>query len=182
MATSREVYFYSQKNTEYALFTIPYTYCVEIISYDDEWYYVKYADDVGLYQAVYGYCLKDKLTPIDTPPENTYLYMPMTITFKSETNAPSLPTLSDITVTAAFYGTYYSGGAGYSYVLYNGSFGYISGANDNYALNDLPKDEEEAVATSSDTTNSKTVIALALAILCAVTLIVLYLTTKKSKK
>jgi hypothetical protein len=182
MATSRDVYLYSQKSTEYALFTIPYTYCVEIIASDEEWYYVKYAEDVGVYQAVYGYCLKNMLTVVDTPPENTYLYMPLIVTYKSQTNAPSLPTLGDISVTAAYYGTYYSGGAAYSYVLYNGSFGYISGANDNYALNELPKakEEEESKNTSSSiTSDNKTIIAIVLTILASAALLILFFTTRK---
>ncbi|MDE7306687.1 MAG: hypothetical protein K2N33_04790, partial [Clostridia bacterium] len=107
-AVARNVYFYKEKDTSTALFAIPYTYCVRILSSDEDWYYVRYADDGGLYRALYGYCLKDNLTLTDVPPENVYLNKSVTVTYKTE--APpigSLPVLSELNITAAFYGTYY---------------------------------------------------------------------------
>ena len=46
-ADARDIYFCERKDLNYALFTIPYTYCVEILSTDGEWYYVKYAEDIS---------------------------------------------------------------------------------------------------------------------------------------
>jgi len=106
-ADARDVYFCERKDLNYALFTIPYTYCVEILSTDGDWYYVKYAEDGNLYRALYGYCKADNLTPLDTPPENIYLNMPVTVTFKPDPQVGSLPVLGELNVTVAFYGTYY---------------------------------------------------------------------------
>lgn len=175
-ADSREVYLCSQKTAESALFAVPYTYCVEILSSDGEWYYVRYAEDNGIYRAVYGYCLISQLTVVDEPPENIYLYMPVTVTYKTDTPAGSLPVLGELNVTAAFYGTYYSGPTAYSYVLYEESYGYIYGANDDYPLNELPSVAEETPEKKSDT---KLIVALALTAFAVAALIIIYLTGRK---
>ena len=179
-ADAKDIYFCERKDLNYALFTIPYTYCVEILSIDGEWYYVKYAEDNSLYKALYGYCLSENLTPVEEPPSNIYLNMPVTVTFRTDTPVGSLPVLGEMNVTAAFYGTYYAGATAYSYVLYDGKFGYIYGANDNYPLNEIPveptPEEPSATTGGSDT---KLITVLALVGLAAVTLIVLYFTGRK---
>ena len=179
-ADAKDIYFCERKDLNYALFTIPYTYCVEILSTDGEWYYVKYAEDYALYKALYGYCLSEKLTPLDSPPENIYLNMPVVVTFRTDTPVGSLPVLGEMNVTAAFYGTYYAGATAYSYVLYDGKFGYIYGANDNYPLNEIPSDTppEEPIG-ASEGSNTKLITVLALVGLAAATLIVLYFTGRK---
>lgn len=133
-ANSRESYFFSSADLAYGLFAVPYTYCVEVLGEEGEWYSVKYADDYGIYRAVYGYVQKNDFNILDEAPEVVYLYRQVDVTFSQESAGGSLPTIDDITVTAAFYGNYYSGAAGYSYVLCQGSFGYISGAIEDYAL------------------------------------------------
>ena len=179
-ADAKDIYFCERKDLNYALFTIPYTYCVEILSTDGEWYYVKYAEDAHLYKALYGYCLSEKLTPVNEPPENIYLNMPVTVTYRTDMPAGSLPVLGEMNVTAAFYGTYYSGATAYSYVLYDGKFGYIYGANDDYPLNEIPADPPPpTTAAEGKGTNTKLITVLALTGLAAVTLIVLYLTGRK---
>lgn len=179
-ADAMDIYFCEKKDLNYALFTIPYTYCVEILSSDGEWYYVKYAEDTGLYRALYGYCLKNGLTVVDEPPENIFLNMPVTVTFKSDTVAGALPVLSELNVTAAYYGAYYAGATAYSYVLYDGSFGYIYGANDGYPLNEIPvENATEDVREENESSDSKLVIALVLTGIAAVALILLYLTGRK---
>ena len=180
-ADARDIYFCERKDLNYALFTVPYTYCVEILSTDGEWYYVKYAEDNSPYRALYGYCLSARLTPVDEPPDNVYLNMPVTVTFKADAPTGSLPVLNELNVTAAFYGTYYSGATAYSYVYYDGTFGYIYGANDNYPLNELPVDEPPAaeLPASGGGTNTKLITALALAGVAAAALIILYFTGRK---
>ncbi|MDE6597418.1 MAG: hypothetical protein K2K60_02130 [Clostridia bacterium] len=185
-ATARNVYFYKDKDTSTALFAIPYTYCVRILSEEDEWYYVRYADDSGFYRALYGYCLKENLIPVDVPPENVYLNKAVTVTYKTE--APpigSLPVLNELTVTAAFYGTYYVGGVALSYVLCENptgedSFGYINGANDDYPLNELPSPPEPA-APKKKGANAKLIIALSLTALAAAALVILYFTGRHKR-
>lgn len=181
-ADERDIYFCERKDLKYALFTIPYTYCVEILSTDGEWYYVKYAEDNGLYRALYGYCLSENLTPVEEPPENIYLNKSVTVTFKADMPSGSLPVLGEITVLAAFYGTYYSGASAYSYVLYDGSFGYIYGANDDYPLNEIPSqdvDGPEPEAPEKD--DGKLITALVIVAVAALALIVIYITGRKSR-
>ncbi len=178
-ADSRDVYFCEKKDLSYALFTIPYTYCVEILSADGEWYYVRYAEDAGIYRALYGYCLKDKLTVVSEPPENVYLYMPVTVIYKADANTGSLPVLNELNVTAAFYGTYYAGASAYSYVFYDGSFGYIYGANDGYPLNEIPADTPADSDEESDGPNAKVITALALCALAVAVPVLLYFAGRK---
>ena len=179
-ADSRDIYFCDKKDLNSALFAIPYTYCVEILSTDGEWYYVKYAADSAPYRALYGFCLKEKLTPVSDPPENIYLNMPVTVTFKTDAPAGSLPVLNELNVTAAFYGTYRSGATDYSYVLYDGNFGYIYGANDNYPLNEIYEEPPtEELPTESKGANTTLIVALVLAGLAAAALIILYFSGKR---
>lgn len=182
-ADIRTVYFCEGKDLSTALFTIPYTYCVQILSTDGDWYYVRYAEDAGVYRALYGYCKKDGLTPVDVPPANVYLNMPVTVTYKTSDNTGSLPVLGELNVTAAFYGTYYSGASAYSYVLYDNSFGYISGANDDYPLNEIPVINEvtEPSKKSGSGANVKVITALVLAALAVVAIVILYFTGRKTK-
>ncbi len=179
-ADAKDIYFCEKKDLNSALFIIPYTYCVEILSTDGEWYYVKYAEDNALYRALYGYCRTENLTPVSEPPENIYLNRPVTVTFKTESLPGSLPVLNELNVTVAFYGSYYSGASAYSYVLYDGAFGYIRGANDDYPLNELPDETppppEEPQPKSANTT---VIVALVLAGLAGAALLILYLTGKK---
>lgn len=141
-------YLCTQPASEYAIFAIPYTYCVEITGEQGDWYKVKYAEDFGIYRAVYGYCLKSSLKVLSEKPSVVYLYKPISVTYTVDVPATSLPVLGEITVSAAYYGAYYQGPAAYSYVLCESSFGYIAGANDDYPLNvieepEQPNDEEE---------------------------------------
>ncbi len=150
-ANSREAYFYTDMDVSSAIFAVPYTYCVEVLEEYGGWYYVKYAEDYGLYRALYGYVKADDFSALSQAPETAYLYQTISVTFSQEAPANGLPALGDITVTAAFYGNYYSGAAGYSYVLYQSSFGYITGATEDYPLIESASSqgEEQPAATSA---------------------------------
>ena len=65
-------------------------------------------------------------------------------------------------------------------MLYDGGFGYVYGAHDDYPLNPLPEPEqpEEPSAESGD---NKLLIGLALAGVAAAALIILYFTGKRSR-
>lgn len=137
-ADSRTVYFCAQPDDGSALFAVPYTYCVEILADKGEWYLVRYAEDDGFYIAQTGYCRKEGLSPVDDPPANLYLNYPVTATLRAQVpDDGSLPGL-EITVQTAYYGVYYKGAEAYSYVLYDGRFWYVPGANDDYPLNEIP--------------------------------------------
>lgn len=138
VALTRDVYLCEEMDENSDIFAIPYSYCVEILKEYENWYHVRYARDDGLYQPVQGYCKKDDLMKVDSPPENTYLYYPLEVTLHSPTRQDSaLPELT-ITVTAAFYGNYYRGAATYTCVRYNGQFGYVEGEIDGYETNPIP--------------------------------------------
>lgn len=152
-ASSREAYFCTAADLSTAIFAVPYTYCVEVIYEEGEWYRAKYAEDSGIYRAVYGYVQKSGFELLSESPQVTYLYKSVSVTF-SQDSAGNLPAIDDITVTAAFYGSYYSGASGYSYVLCNGSFGYIAGANEDYPL--IATDEEEPPPPGQDVEEEQT--------------------------
>ena len=176
-ADSRYVYFCERKDTNYALFAIPYTYCVEVLATEGDWYYVKYAEDLYPYKARRGYCLRENLTIVSEPPENIYLNMSVTVTFRPDSPAGSLPVLSDMNVTAAFYGTFYAD-TEYSYVLYNDQFGYIYGANDDYPLNEIPV-EVPSTPSGEKSKNGKLIIILSISGIAIATVLVLYFTGRK---
>ncbi len=180
-ADARDIYFCERKDLNYALFTIPYTYCVEILSTDGDWYYVRYAEDSSAYRALYGYCLSSSLTPVEEPPPQIYLNMPIVIKFKPDAPENSLPVLGELNVTAAFYGTYYAGATAYSYVYYDGTFGYVYGAHDDYPLNEIPSDEPPAEKpdTSGGGANTKLITGIALAGVAAAALIILYFSGRR---
>lgn len=177
-ADARDIYIYERADENYALFTIPYTYCVEILSKDGNWYHVRYAENTEMYESIYGYCLADKLTVIDTPPENIYLNMTVPLTFKTDAPIGSLPTAGELTVSAAFYGNYYSGGTAYSYVRYDKKYFYVSGIDDNYPLNEIGTEPEPEPETHSD---NKAIIAIAIAVFAVGAILVLYFASRKSK-
>jgi hypothetical protein len=178
-ANSRTSYFFTQKDVSTSIFAVPYTYCVQVIRQDSDWYYVKYADDVGLYRSLYGYCRTADFDLLSQTPDVIYLTKTISVTYTAEESSITLPVLNQLTVDAAFYGTYYSGATAYSYVLCQGSFGYISGANDDYPLNIIettePSDtpEEDTTDTPTTTTLAPIIIALALIVTTILTLALL---------
>jgi hypothetical protein len=182
-ADKKDSYFYTDKNTATSLFAVPYTYCVTVIRDDGDWYYVKYAEDTGIYRALYGYCQKADFTHLDSKPEVIYLYKLVTVTYTVGESTTFLPVLNQWTADAAFYGTYYSGGAAYSYVFCNSSFGYISGANDDYPLNAI--EEEQPASTDAEqesATDNNLITALVLAFLAVAVLLILLFTASKHSR
>lgn len=179
-ADSRDVYLCKKMDKTTALFAIPYTYCVEILMDHGDWYLVRYAEDDGFYKDITGYCLKKGLTPIDILPEKTYLNFPVTAVLKA--NIPednSLPGL-EITVTVAYYGVYYNGAAEYSYVLYNGEFSYVPGANDDYPLNEIPTQPAfSANVSEPQESSAKLITAILITSAAAAAVVVLVLTGKR---
>ncbi len=179
-AANSTAYFFSQKDLSTSLFAVPYTYCVRIVRDDGQWYYVQYAEDEGIYRALYGYVLKSDFYLLTEPPPDIYLIKSVTITYSAGDDSASLPALGEIEVEAAFYGTYYSGATAYSYVLCNGSFGYIAGANDDYPLNPLPTDETEETVDESGG-DASVVTAVVIVALASGAIILVFLSTKKRK-
>lgn len=183
-ADTRSVYFCSEMDPATARFAIPYTYCVEILADHGEWYLVRYAADDGFYAALTGYCQKEGLTSVDEPPQNVYLNFPVTATLRADVPQDgSLPGL-EITVEAAYYGVYYKGAAAYSYVLYNDSFRYIPGANENYPLNDIPAEPAFSPEDGTDDGGgtAKLVTAVAITAIAAGAVLFLIFTGRQKPK
>jgi hypothetical protein len=181
-AINYTAYFFSQKDTSFALFAVPYTYCIEVLQEDGDWYYCKYAEDFGAYKALYGYCKKADFLKESSTPQTIYLYKTIYISYRPQDTTLALPVLNEITVEAAFYGTYYAGATAYSYVLSNNSFGYISGANDDYPLNDII---DETVTIQEQTTNEDTtpiLTAIVLAALCVAAIILIYFAARRKTR
>lgn len=137
VAASRYVYLCEEMDESSDVFAIPFSYCVEIKKEYDDWYFVSYAYDEGIYSLVNGYCRKTDLIEVAEPPENTYLYYPLEVVLHSESHDSTLPDL-ELAITVPFYGNYYKGAKAYKCVMYNGEFGYIEGEIDDYPTNELP--------------------------------------------
>lgn len=181
-AVTTTAYFFTEKDVSTSLFAVPYTYCVRIVRDDGQWLYVQYAEDAGNYRAVYGYVLKADFAVLSEPPAVTYLVKNITVTYSAGDGDPALPGLGEIEMQAAFYGTYYSGATAYSYVLCGDSFGYISGANDDYPLNALPDEEEPPPPDDGgEGGNAGIVTAVIIAALTCGAIILVFLTSKKKK-
>jgi hypothetical protein len=183
-ANSKTSYFFTQKDVSTSIFAIPYTYCVQVLREESDWYYVKYADDVGLYRSLYGYCRMEDFDIVNGIPDVIYLTKTITVTYTVDESTINLPVLNQLTVDAAFYGTYYSGATAYSYVLCQGSFGYISGANDDYPLNiiETSSDDTDTTEAETPTTDTTTLTPILIAVaLILTTLLSLFLLTHHRK-
>ncbi len=177
-----EVYMFSEKNDTSALFAIPQTYCVEILrGEDDGWYYVKYAEDEGIYRAVYGYCRQDEVIIAESPIKNLYLNMPVTVIFTTDSANSLLPPLGTLEVNAAYYGAYTIGVTACSYVFCNEGFGYIPKVIDNYPLNELPS-KPTIAPVGSKNSNATLITALVITGVAAAAIAILYFTGKKAPK
>lgn len=178
-ADTDDVYFCQEPDLSTALFAIPHTYCVRIISSDVEWYYVSYADDAGLYRAVQGYCLKKNLVPVEEPPETLYLHKTVTLTLTpyAPTNG-AFPVSNTLNVTAAFYGSYEMGGAKYSCLGYGDTFYYQLGVED-YPKNEIPAEKPEPAPSKG--ANVKLILVIVLIAVAAMALLILYFTGKTAK-
>lgn len=174
-------YFCEKPDEKTALFQIPQTYCVEILSEEKDWFRVKYAEDNGIYRAVEGFCLKADLIPCDTPLENTYLHAPITIVYHTDEASGMLPSLGDIEVTAAFYGVYEVGKTSCSYVLCNDKFGYIPRVIEDYPLNPLP-DKPTVAPAQKGGGNAALIAAIVVSAAAAAAIIIIYITGKRSVK
>lgn len=182
-AAVRTAYFFTDKSNSSSIFAVPYTYCVEVLREEGDWYYVRYAADTGVYKSLYGYCRKADFTLEDGTPAVTYLYKTVTVNYTVSSGGSSLPVLGEIALEAAYYGTYYAGATVYSYVYCQGSFGYIEGANDDYPLN-IPEETPPQGSTDNpaDGTEKKPVSAaliafLVIAALLVITVLVIFFTT-----
>lgn len=182
VATSRYVYLCEEMDLNSDRFAIPFSYCVEIKKEYDEWYFVSYAKDEGIYSAVNGYCKKTDLTEVTEPPQNAYLYYPLEVELHSLSADSSLPDLT-FTITVPFYGNYYKGATAYRCVRYNGEFGYVEGEVDDYDVNELPAAPTFSTSQpeTHDDGNAKLFTALIIVGIALTAIVVLLITGKRKK-
>lgn len=182
VAVSRYVYLCEEMDPSSDRFAIPYSYCVEIKKEYDDWYFVSYAKDEGIYSAVCGYCKKSDLLEVENPPQNAYLYYPLEVILHSAPQGGALPDLQ-IAITVPFYGNYYKGAAAYKCVLYNGEFGYVEGEIDDYETNELPSTPTftPTQPVHSNEGDSKLIIVLIIIGIAVIAIAVLLFTGKHKK-
>lgn len=176
--TENTVYFCADADEDTALFAIPDTYCVQILGESDGWLHVKYAEDEGLYRALYGYCRTDDVILLDEPLENLYLNLTVTVTYRTDAANSLLAALPDIECKAAYYGSYTVGKTVCSYVLCGSDFGYIPGAITEYPLNELPQAAAVSAAAEDDG-NTTLVTAVAVTLIAAAAIAILYFTGRR---
>lgn len=184
-ANNKEAYFCKTMDEKSSLFAVPYTYCVEVLRDEGDWYYARYLNDFDVYKSVYGYCKKEQFDPEYDTPQNTFLYKKIKVNFSADGNTPStLPVLSEIELDAAYYGTYEAGGVYYSYVYCQGTFGYIEGKFDDYDLNlptPAPDDNGDGKEGGGTGLNFASIAFIAIAALSVVVIAIIYFTTKKPR-
>lgn len=183
-AAVEKAYFCKEKSETTSLFAVPYTYCIEILRDEGDWYFARYASNTGIYKALEGYCKKEDFTPESGTPKVIYLYKTVTVSYSPDGNASSLPVLGEISLEAAYYGAYEAGGVDYSYVYCQGSFGYIKGKHDDYDLNlpaEKPDGENKTDASKSSGLNFASIAFIVIASLATIVVLIIYFTTKKPR-
>lgn len=178
-ANSRSAYFFSEKDLSSSLFAVPYTYCIEVVRDEGDWYYARYAEDSGIYRAVYGYCRKSDFDAVEGEPEVKYLYKAIDVTYTTDGGGSTLPVPGEIVVQAAYYGNYYAGANAYSYVWCQGSFGYIEGATDDYPLVNVQPADTPPTEERKEGMSAGLISAIVICSLAAVALLMLFFTTRK---
>lgn len=123
---SDEAFFYSAKDEKRGVFLLPKTYYVKILEADEEFCRIEYLYDDAYVQKLVGYAKTSDLTPVPYVPKRPYLYRLVEVSYTIDGgNAQNSGFLDRITVTCAYYGDYRIGSETYSYILRDGSFGYI---------------------------------------------------------
>lgn len=122
--TSNDCYFYATADLDDGVFLLPETYFVKILDETQTCYQIEYLSDGQNTRKVTGYCLKDKVDPVDYLPVTPYLYHFFDVTYTiGEENADGF--LTQITVNCVYYGDYTVGTKTYCYVLRGEEFGYV---------------------------------------------------------
>ena len=123
---SDEAFFYSAKDEKQGVFLLPKTYYVKILEVDEAFCKIEYLYDDTYVQKLIGYAKTSELTPVPYVPKHPYLYRLMEVCYTIDgSNGQSPGFLDQIKVTCAYYGDYRIGSETYSYILRDGSFGYI---------------------------------------------------------
>lgn len=185
-ANSEQSYFYREKDRG-PLFAVPYTYCIEILRDEGDWYYARYAADDGFYKEKLGYCKKSDFTPLQGTPQVVYLYKSVTVKYSAGEDVGPLDPPPDKVEEVPYYGAVKLFNDYYSYVLCGDKFCYIEGANDDYPPNDVTSasatvEETEPAAGQKPKVSAALIATIVIIVLLAGVLVMLYFTAKKPRK
>lgn len=121
-----EAFFYATRDEKRGVFLLPKTYYVKILEVEAEFCRVEYLYDDAYVQKLVGYVKTSELTPVPYVPKRPYLYRLVDVSYTIQGGAiQNSGFLDQITITCAYYGDYRIGSETYSYILRDGSFGYI---------------------------------------------------------
>ncbi|MBR2023993.1 MAG: hypothetical protein IJ996_05730 [Clostridia bacterium] len=120
-----DAYFYTDCDENRGLFLLPKTYFVKVLSVEGEFCKIEYLYDDAYCKKVSGYAKTSDLTFVDYTPTTPYLYHVFELRYTIAGAPTDSSSLSQITVTCAYYGDYYIGTQSYAYILRGGEFGYI---------------------------------------------------------
>lgn len=179
-----KVYFCKSKSFDDALFEIPNTYCLDILGKEDGWLKVRYAEDDGVFQALYGFCKTEGLILSNEEPKVKYLKKTVTVIYRAEDAGSILEGLMPLEFEAAYYGALTAQNRLCSYVYCNGYFGYITGAIEDYPLNPLPSANtfSPSFGGSQGASGATLITAVAVTAIAVVAITVLYFSGKKPPK
>lgn len=124
-----DVWFYAGETESSAVFLLPKTYYVRILSTGEQFCRVEYLTDDGLYRKVTGYCKTGDIIPVDYIPARPYLRKEITLSYSLPTAGGTGTGLggsfASVEKTFVYYGQRYDGAKLYYYVLSDGTFDYI---------------------------------------------------------
>ena len=182
-SNSRTSFLYRYKNESEPVFAVPYGYCIEILRSEGDWYYAKYASDSGIYREKTGYCRREQFSSVEGVPSVTFLYKTVPVKYTPDTVFDLLPSLSEITIEAAYYGALTVGTTNYAYVYCQGAFGYIEGTFEEESAETFkPTGGNENNQTDSGWSAGLVSVIVILAMLVAVILVLHFVTAKSKRK
>lgn len=123
---SDTAYFYATTDEKSGVFLLPESYYIRLLEYRTDYCKIEYLQDDGYTKKVIGYTKTQDLAFVDYVPTRPYLYylFDLKYTLGEGGNATS-DSLTEITVTCAYYGDFTVGTENWCYILRDGEFGYI---------------------------------------------------------
>ena len=173
-----DAYFYAEPSEKHGLFLLPKTYYVKLLEYGADYSKIEYLSDSAHTQSLVGYAKTSALTFVDYVPARPFLYYLVDVKYRIEDAAPNdSASLTELTVTCAYYGDYPIGSELWCYILRDGEFGYIPKPADlSYEQNteyaDRQQGESSASESAPDGNGKSSANPIQIAILIAVCLLI----------
>lgn len=168
-----DVYLYAAPQSDSGLFILPRTYFVRLTGQAGGYYSVEYLSGTN---AVQGYCRTEDLEPVDYIPETPFLEYETEVTFTAGSGDLPDGFITEYSVPASFYGTFYYGSSVYYYVSIGGETGYVPASacpplnypeNTEHTQTEIP-DSPEQPSGNTNVVNIVLICALSVAALGAV--------------